>query len=171
MAHQIITDSPIPRFTDSPFPQLPASPLIHHLKTASLQIKIVVIFLVLFGFFTTLGHASSLKGPWEHHESTHAVKNFTADHGFNPLWTAVALYRAYLSPIDGRNCPMYPSCSQYSLQCLQKHGPFIGWLMTCDRLFRCGRDEMWLCPETVVNGELRCHDPLENNDFWWWNGQ
>lgn len=83
----------------------------------------------------------------------------------------VELHRKYISPIDGKNCPMYPSCSRYSLQCLNKHGLFVGWVMTCDRLLRCGRDELRLSPEIVVNDELLCYDPLENNDFWWWNKQ
>jgi hypothetical protein len=34
---------------------------------------------------------------------------------------------------------------------------------------RCGRDELRLSPEIMVNDELRCYDPLENNDFWWRN--
>jgi hypothetical protein len=43
--------------------------------------------------------------------------------------------------------------------------------MTFDRLLRCGRDELRLSPAIVVNDELLCYDPLENNDFWWWNRQ
>jgi putative component of membrane protein insertase Oxa1/YidC/SpoIIIJ protein YidD len=62
---------------------------------------------------------------------------------------------------------MYPTCSQYSLLSFKKHGLFIGWMMTCDRLFRCGRDEVGLSPWITVNGEIRCYDPVENNDFWW----
>jgi len=162
MAHQIIPASPAPRF--------PGSLLIHHFKTPSLQIKILLIFLVIFGFFPTPGRASSLKGPWEWNKPQQAFRTH-ADQSSNPLRFMVELHRNYISPIDGKNCPMYPSCSSYSLQCLEKHGLFIGWVMTCDRLLRCGRDELRLSPEIVVNDELRCYDPLENNDFWWWKKQ
>jgi len=120
-------------------------------------------FLTLFFLFTSFVYASPLKGPWG--QGRHA------DQGFNPLRFMVELYRTYISPIDGKSCPMYPTCSEYSLLCFEKHGLFIGWVMTCDRLFRCGRDEVRLSPEVTVNGELRCYDPLENNDFWWHNGR
>jgi putative membrane protein insertion efficiency factor len=113
--------------------------------------------------------ASSLKGPWEKKESPQAFQK-QINRGFSPLWLMVRAYRTYISPIDGKNCPMHPTCSEYSLQCLKEHGPIIGWVMTCDRLFRCGRDELRLSPEIILNDELRCLDPLENNDFWWYNG-
>jgi hypothetical protein len=120
-------------------------------------------FLTLFFLFSSFVYAAPLKGPWG--QGRHA------DQGFNPLRFMVELYRTYISPIDGKSCPMYPSCSEYSLLCFEKHGLFIGWVMTCDRLFRCGRDELQLSPEVAVNGELRCYDPVENNDFWWDNGR
>jgi putative membrane protein insertion efficiency factor len=154
MAHQIISVSPFPRFPKEP----------------SFQIKILLLFLIIFSLFTTPGHASSLKGPREWNVPQPAFRTHD-DQSSNPLRFMVELYRNYISPIDGKNCPMYPTCSRYSLQCFKKHGLFVGWVMTCDRLLRCGRDELRLSPEIVVNDELRCYDPLENNDFWWRNKQ
>ena len=52
-------------------------------------------------------------------------------------------------------------------EAFDKHGFFTGWMMTIDRLYRCGRDELKHCSWVRVNGELMCFDPLENNDFWW----
>ncbi len=66
---------------------------------------------------------------------------------------------------------MYPSCSQYSVECFEKHGFFIGWMLTCDRLYRCGRDELRLSPRIIINGQKKSYDPVENNDFWWWDGK
>ncbi len=64
---------------------------------------------------------------------------------------------------------MYPSCSTYSLQCLKKHGFFIGWMMTYDRLMRCGRDELHLSTSIRIKGNTwKCYDPVKNNDFWWY---
>ena len=62
---------------------------------------------------------------------------------------------------------MHPSCSAYSREALEKHGSLIGWVMTFDRLMRCGRDEGTLSPRILVNGQLKVLDPVENNDFWW----
>jgi len=43
--------------------------------------------------------------------------------------------------------------------------------MTCDRLMRCGRDELKLSPQVMVNGRWKCYDIVENNDFWWYEKQ
>lgn len=60
---------------------------------------------------------------------------------------------------------MYPSCSAYSMEAIQKYGLIKGWVMTCDRLLRCGRDEVKLAPRVIIGGEAYCHDPVADNDF------
>jgi len=90
--------------------------------------------------------------------------------GFNPLLSIVQFYQGplnHLSAVKQGECPMSPSCSNYSIQSLQKHGFFVGWIMSCDRLMRCGRDELRLSPRILVNGKWKCDDPVKNNDFWW----
>ena len=62
---------------------------------------------------------------------------------------------------------MHPSCSKYSAQAFEKHGLFVGWMMTLDRLMRCGRDDMQSTPLIHIHGEWKRYDPLEANDFWW----
>lgn len=47
-------------------------------------------------------------------------------------------YRNYLSSLDGSHCPMKPSCSQYAIQAIRKHGLLPGLAMGADRLTRCG---------------------------------
>jgi len=128
-----------------------------------------IILLFLLGGFAGIVYASPFKGPWgdqsvELQKRAHSPKQTI--YNFNPLWSLVELYRKYISPIDGKECPMYPSCSRYSLLCFEKHGPFIGWMMTCDRLLH-ERDEMREAPLIYINGAERFYDPLENNDFWW----
>ncbi len=76
-------------------------------------------------------------------------------------------YQVHLSPSDGDRCPMYPTCSAYAVQSVTKHGWIIGWIMTCDRLIRCGRDETRLAPRFKKNGKIYTVDPVEGNDFWW----
>jgi putative component of membrane protein insertase Oxa1/YidC/SpoIIIJ protein YidD len=127
-----------------------------------------IIFLILFFSLATAVHASDFKGPWDQDSSQKASQK-QIEKKVNPLRLLVEVYRSYISPIDGKDCPMYPSCSEYSLQCFKKYGLFIGWMMTCDRLFRCGRDELRLSPQIIVNGKFKCYDPLEKNDFWWYH--
>ena len=139
-----------------------------HSNTPSRRMRIVITSLTIFFSLITMAHASDFKGPWDQ-GSSKRINHKKMDHKFNPLRFMVEGYRSYISPIDGKNCPMYPSCSKYSLLCFKKHGLIIGWMMTCDRLFRCGRDELRLSPQIRVKGEIKCYDPLESNDFWWYS--
>ncbi|MCP4351241.1 MAG: membrane protein insertion efficiency factor YidD [Desulfobacterales bacterium] len=80
----------------------------------------------------------------------------------NPLSSMVRFYRGplnHLSAVRHGECPMSPSCSEYSLQCFQKFGPIIGWTMTCDRLMRCGQ-------RLFIDGKWQYYDPVEENIFW-----
>lgn len=80
----------------------------------------------------------------------------------------IRLFRNVLSGADGDRCPMYPSCSQYCISAARKHGFIKGWIMSCDRLLRCGRDEIKRSDAILLNGEKRCYDPVSHNDFWWY---
>jgi hypothetical protein len=64
---------------------------------------------------------------------------------------------------------MYPSCSTYCLQAIEKHGTLVGYVMCTDRLTRCGRDEIRLGKKLLIKDRLRVHDPVGDNDFWWDN--
>ncbi len=85
----------------------------------------------------------------------------------NPLLYSVKFFQKHISRIDGDRCSMYPSCSQYCINALKKHGYFLGWIMSCDRLMRCGRDEVKLSAPIHVNNKKLTYDPVSNNDFWW----
>lgn len=88
--------------------------------------------------------------------------------------TAVASIRFFqnvISPVDGDRCNMRPSCSQYAIDAVSGHGLLMGWIMSCDRLIRCGRDETGLSPMEIKGDETYCMDPLKNNDFWWYHRQ
>jgi putative component of membrane protein insertase Oxa1/YidC/SpoIIIJ protein YidD len=78
----------------------------------------------------------------------------------------IRFFQTYLSGADGNRCPMTPSCSTYALQAMQRHGTVKGWIMACDRLMRCGHDELKLSPSTMTRHGIRCQDPVQNNDFW-----
>lgn len=46
-------------------------------------------------------------------------------------------YKLLISPIIPSACRFHPSCSQYALQALQKHGFISGLWLTFHRLLRC----------------------------------
>jgi putative component of membrane protein insertase Oxa1/YidC/SpoIIIJ protein YidD len=76
----------------------------------------------------------------------------------------------HLSTVRTGKCPMHPSCSAYAMQAIRKHGPLIGWIMACDRLMRCGRDEIDLSNKVLIDGKWKTYDTVAAND-WWWSGR
>jgi putative component of membrane protein insertase Oxa1/YidC/SpoIIIJ protein YidD len=73
----------------------------------------------------------------------------------------------FISKADGDRCPMYPTCSHYASQAFAREGMLMGWVLTCDRLLRCGRDEKRLAEPIRVQGRKHVYDPVEANTFWW----
>ena len=42
----------------------------------------------------------------------------------------IKFYRKYLSPLKTTKCPYIPTCSEYGLEAIEKHGAFKGGLLT-----------------------------------------
>ncbi|MBK0347324.1 membrane protein insertion efficiency factor YidD [Aerococcaceae bacterium zg-ZJ1578] len=61
---------------------------------------------------------------------------------------SVHLYQKYISPALPPSCRYYPSCSNYMLEAVEKHGALKGGVMGVARICRChpfvtgGRDEV-----------------------------
>jgi len=87
----------------------------------------------------------------------------------NPAMWFVSFYRAHISAVDGDRCPSLPSCASYSVKAMKKHGFFVGWMMTVDRLIHEGREESSVSPMVLSEGKWKIYDPVENNDFWWYH--
>jgi len=50
----------------------------------------------------------------------------------------VHCYRLFIKPLKGGSiCAHTPTCSQYSLIAIKRHGAIVGWWMTGKRLLRC----------------------------------
>ncbi|MCP9817090.1 membrane protein insertion efficiency factor YidD [Synechococcus sp. GreenBA-s] len=49
----------------------------------------------------------------------------------------IAAYRRWISPLLGPRCRFIPSCSAYSLEAIERHGPWRGGWLTLRRLLRC----------------------------------
>ena len=77
----------------------------------------------------------------------------------------VKIYQIILSPVLGKNCKHYPSCSSYSLQAVESHGLLKGLILTTLRILRCnpwslgGYDPI---PEKVLFIKPMSFKPLGN---------
>jgi putative component of membrane protein insertase Oxa1/YidC/SpoIIIJ protein YidD len=52
----------------------------------------------------------------------------------------IGFYQKYISGIRGQECPMYPSCSYYGLKTFSETNFVSAFVLTSDRLLRCGHD-------------------------------
>jgi putative membrane protein insertion efficiency factor len=46
-------------------------------------------------------------------------------------------YRLFISPLKPPTCRFVPTCSEYALQAIEKHGTFRGGIMAVRRILRC----------------------------------
>ena len=122
-----------------------------------------IIFFLLIYLFSGTALAGESKIP----EKNNAMLDEQLEKQINPVLYPVNLFRKYISVTDGNRCPMYPTCSQYCVESFRKNGLVMGWIMSCDRIIRCGGNETDLSPPVWINGEKRIHDPVSDNDFWW----
>ena len=54
-----------------------------------------------------------------------------------PFILLIKIYRLLISPLLGKNCIYTPSCSEYGIIALRKHGIFKGSFLTAKRILRC----------------------------------
>ncbi|OFX77499.1 MAG: membrane protein insertion efficiency factor YidD [Bacteroidetes bacterium GWE2_29_8] len=49
----------------------------------------------------------------------------------------IKIYQYSISPFFGASCRFNPTCSNYGVEALKKHGPFKGFFLTIKRISRC----------------------------------
>jgi hypothetical protein len=53
------------------------------------------------------------------------------------LRAIIILYQKIISPLIKSNCRFTPTCSQYGLDAIKKHGPYKGVFLTAKRICNC----------------------------------
>ena len=53
------------------------------------------------------------------------------------LIAPIRFYRRFISPYTPPSCRYTPTCSQYAIEALRKHGPFKGTWLAVRRILRC----------------------------------
>lgn len=49
----------------------------------------------------------------------------------------IRFYQRFISPLTPPSCRFTPTCSQYAVEALQKHGPIKGLYLAIRRILRC----------------------------------
>ena len=49
----------------------------------------------------------------------------------------IRFYQRFISPLKPPMCRFTPSCSQYAIEAIRKHGPFKGLALAIWRIMRC----------------------------------
>jgi len=122
----------------------------------------IALFVSLFGLSGSHGEEGRWEEPWQKEERQGRAPSA----GERVAENLIRFFINYISPVDGDRCPSYPTCSQYGLEAVRKHGVLAGFVMTCDRLIH-ESDEIRGAPLIKVHDSYRYYDPVENNDFWW----
>lgn len=92
-------------------------------------------------------------------ETSRAIQSSPSDNT-KPSQLMLRGYQLFIGPTKGNPCPMSPSCSNYSLLAFRRLPGPKAFLMTVDRLNRCGHD-LRQYPLTVVDGRVRHYDPVQ----------
>ncbi len=53
------------------------------------------------------------------------------------LMLPIRFYRKFISPLTPPSCRFTPTCSEYALEAIRKHGPFKGTWLAVKRILRC----------------------------------
>ena len=53
------------------------------------------------------------------------------------LMLPIRFYRKFISPMTPPSCRFTPTCSEYAIQAITKHGPFKGTWLAIRRVLRC----------------------------------
>lgn len=53
------------------------------------------------------------------------------------LIAPIQFYRCVISPMTPPSCRFTPTCSQYAIEAIRKHGPFKGMYLAVRRILRC----------------------------------
>lgn len=78
------------------------------------------------------------------------------------LTSLLAVYRDFVSPVDGAKCPSFPTCSTYAVAAVNKHGPLGGAVLTAARLVS-EADEAAFSRWVYIGGEPKVWYPVEES--------
>jgi len=102
------------------------------------KINFIILFLITQSICNSQVYYEKVDG------NTIATMQTYYSDSINPKVSAandyIGFYQTYISGIRGQECPMYPSCSNFGLKTFNEKNFFTAFILTSDRLLRCGHD-------------------------------
>lgn len=137
----------------------------------TISIHTILIFYLACLLTSSTALSDTMKSPWEL-KVPHKKGNPYQNTSFTklPVQFLLRFYQKFIGPTKGRYCPMYPSCSQYSLEAIRRYGLIHGLLMTADRLHRCSHDILQY-PVIDTPAGARFADPVHLNTIGYYRRQ
>ena len=80
---------------------------------------------------------------------------------------AIFYYKHNVSALQGRDCPSFPSCSEFTLRSMRLYGFWRGFFMGVERIYLRENPGMQdgFYMKVNINGENKFYDPPEANDI------
>ena len=81
------------------------------------------------------------------------------------LWLGLRFYQVVISPADGAGCTMYPSCSRYAIEAIERNGPVVGIWMGSARILadHADMEHRHVC---TGNRRLFLYNPPDEDEWW-----
>jgi len=113
-----------------------------------------------------MGRAEEMKGPPEEKSAFALVPSgVEEEEGLSkPLLGTIRFFQEYISPTDGARCQFSPTCSAFGYGAISEQGPWLGMLMTTDRLMRCSYFTDPSVYPQLPNGRLADPVPADGGD-------
>jgi putative membrane protein insertion efficiency factor len=108
------------------------------------------------------GAGDPMNGPWEAARAGRELRETRPE--VAAASAALRLFQRLISPVDGPRCRLYPTCSEFARQAVQRYGLLAGVALTCGRLIRDNASAPAYYRRAVAGGRLVLYDPPE--DHW-----
>ncbi len=124
--------------------------------------KVLVTTIILLTGTQAFCSGGVMNGPSESKSDYPAEKTIETSVWKIVIMGAIDYYRKRISPISGPRCGFHPTCSAFAQQAVREKGPFVGILMTGDRLTRCNVFK-GPSPDYLLLPDGRLFDPVSRN--------
>lgn len=104
----------------------------------SLQKAFVVFCFIIYVIPVSAQYTTRADGKVIHSKTTYFNRSFKDKESSTVDY--IRFYQKYISEVRGQECPMYPSCSNFGLKSFKESSFSKAFILTSDRLLRCGHD-------------------------------